>query len=260
MDRRRSLDGRVKKRKAENTLSDDRLTKRLESLKLGLHIPLHSHLKFTCFSGSVADYISGDIEAQTKVRPQLYAHIQRRPSAPSSPPLLQDVATNTVPTASTEDDSMDVEETKNRVYISNLEKEIAEIEAAEEAARKTIFIPDIDKKILERGQRIPLGVYANKDGEIGGLNRDQALVLYDFPKSLSLPESKDSARKAILEARRRAQEKAGLATDGRATSDPPAFLDMDGNADLELDDGVEPMAIEDDNEEDGDVMEIDEEL
>ena len=155
---------------------------------------------------------------------------------------------------------MDVEETKNRVYISNLEKEIAEIEAAEEAARKTIFIPDIDKKILERGQRIPLGVYANKDGEIGGLNRDQALVLYDFPKSLSLPESKDSARKAILEARRRAQEKAGLATDGRATSDPPAFLDMDGNADLELDDGVEPMAIEDDNEEDGDVMEIDEEL
>ena len=162
-----------------------------------------------------------------------------------------------------EEDDMAIDDTKHRVYISNLSKEIAEIEAAEEAAKKTIFIPDIDKRILEGAQRsIPLSIYANQDGELAGMNQDQALVLYDFPKSLTVDESKDSVRKAILESRKRAQERqrreAGLppiedspmAAQG-ATS--PAAIP----ADLELDEGVEPMAIEEDDGAEGDVMDVD---
>lgn len=151
---------------------------------------------------------------------------------------------------------MAIDDTKHRVYISNLSQEIAEIEAAEAAARKPIFIPDVEKRLLE--QRIPLSVYANKDGELGGMNRDQALVLYDLPRSLTVDEGKDSVRKAILEARRRAQEKAGLATPKSIPDTQSAIPAAGTTNDLELDDGVEPepMALEDEDE-DGDVMEID---
>ena len=157
---------------------------------------------------------------------------------------------------------MAVEETKHRVYISNLEKEIAEIEAAEEAAKKTIFIPDIDKRILECTQHtIPLSIYANKDDELTGMNRDQALVLYDSPKSLTVDKSKDSVRKAILESRKRAQDQqrreAGLsplesAQDSAVSTTIPASA-----TDLELDDGVQPMAIEEDDGAESDVMDVD---
>ena len=154
---------------------------------------------------------------------------------------------------------MAVDETKHRVYISNLDKEIAEIEAAEEAAKKTIFIPDVDKRMLE--QRIPLSIWANKDGELAGMNQDQALVLYDFPKSLTVDENQDSVRKAILESRKRAQDeqrrKAGLqplesAPETALRTTPPLQ-----STDLELDDGVEPMAIEEDDGAESDVMDVD---
>lgn len=165
-----------------------------------------------------------------------------------------------VPAQSVEDDDdMAVDETKHRVYISNLDKEIAQIEAAEEAAKKTIFIPDVDKRILE--QRIRLSIWANKDGELAGMNQDQALVLYDFPRSLTVDESQDSVRKAILESRKRAQDeqrrKAGLpplqSAQGLAVSTTiPAPA-----TDEELDDGVEPMAIEEDDGAEKDVMDVD---
>lgn len=156
---------------------------------------------------------------------------------------------------------MAVDETKHRVYISNLNKEIAEIEAAEEAAKKTIFIPDIDKRILEGAHRsIPLSIYANKDGELAGMNQDQALVLYDFPKSLTVDESKDSVRKAILESRKRAQDRqrreASLPLAEDSSTVAQGAISPVTPADVELDDGVEPMAIEGDDGE-SDVMDVD---
>ncbi len=38
MDRRRSMDNRVRKRKPEDDLNNERLAKRLESLKLGVYV------------------------------------------------------------------------------------------------------------------------------------------------------------------------------------------------------------------------------
>lgn len=256
MELRRATGAGVKKRKADAAdLNNDRLTKRLESLKLGLYLPYHIFY-------SLANFCSADVEAQAKDRPQLWAHIQRRPDAPAP------ITTASVPQATqatqqpiVDEDDMAIDETKHRVYISNLDKEIAEIEAAEAAAKKTIFIPDIDKRILEGAQRcIPLSIYANKDGELAGMNQDQALVLYDFPKSLTVDETKDSVRKAILESRKRAQDeqmrKAGLSplesNEAEATFKPPI-----PTADLELDDGVEPMALEEDEGAESDVMDVD---
>jgi hypothetical protein len=99
---------------------------------------------------------------------------------------------------------MEVEDTKDRVFITNLDKEIAEIEAAEREQNKIIFLPDVEQQLTK--SRIPLSVLANKAGELAGLSQSQALMLYDVPHSLSVPEGKDSVRKAILESRHRAQE------------------------------------------------------
>lgn len=153
---------------------------------------------------------------------------------------------------------MEVEDTPHRIYISNLEKEIAEIEAAEQAAQKPIFVADIDKA-LQKQSRIPMTILANKDGEIAGINRDQALVLYDFPKSLTVTEDKDSVRKAILEARHRAQEEQRR----RSAAPEPDDVQVDGALGLNSAlvaangtvDGDEPMAIEEEG--DSDVMDLD---
>ncbi len=151
---------------------------------------------------------------------------------------------------------MALDETRHRVHINNLEKEIAEIEAEEEDAKKTIFIPDVDKRLFET--RIPKPVLANKSGEIGGMNRDQALVLYDFPKSLTVDEGHDIVRKAILEARQRAREKqiksSGSATEGtiprKWTAQAIPLIVATGTIEAVF----EPMEMEDD---DNDVMELD---
>lgn len=110
---------------------------------------------------------------------------------------------------------MQLDDTKNKVYIYNLDKELEDIESSENE-NKLVFLPDIEKHLLN--MRIPPSVLANKDGELAGLNQNQALVLYDIPHSLTMTDEKDSVRKAILEARHRAQAKQ---KSGRGEDKPP---------------------------------------
>lgn len=159
---------------------------------------------------------------------------------------------------------MQVDDTKDKVYIYNLAKEIEDIEAAEAEDNKVVFLPDIEKHLLDT--RIPSSVLANKDGELAGLNRNQALVLYEIPRSLSVAEDKDGVRKAILETRERARarqrEDRGETTLGGELPTITAPVPMrfgkaavplpNGGVDAEAD--VEAMAIE---EEDTDVMDLD---
>lgn len=101
-------------------------------------------------------------------------------------------------------DDMQVDDTSHRVYIGDLDAEIADIEAHEPRER-LIFLPDIEKHF----SRIPLGVLlAGEDSKPDDSPEEQQLVLYDVPKSLTVAEGHDSVRKAIIEARRRAQDKA----------------------------------------------------
>ncbi|TKA28231.1 hypothetical protein B0A50_04203 [Salinomyces thailandicus] len=120
---------------------------------------------------------------------------------PVSPSLKPTINTRTdggtTHGGSGEEGSMAVDDTKDRIYIGDLDAELADIESDEE---KIIFLPDIEKKL----SRLPRQVLSGKsdDGE------RQQLILYNVPKSLSLEEGQDSVRKAIIEARQRARDRA----------------------------------------------------
>lgn len=93
---------------------------------------------------------------------------------------------------------MQVDDTRNRVYIHDLDAELADVDTPE---RGLVFLPDIEQYF----SKLPKQVLARKkDGDQEG----QELVLYSVPKSLTVEEDRDSVRKAILEARQRAREKA----------------------------------------------------
>ncbi|OBT89401.1 hypothetical protein VE02_02034 [Pseudogymnoascus sp. 03VT05] len=221
------MDGRVKKRKAETLdFSNDRLSKKLSTLNLD-----HN-----------ADH--------------LYASVEQRP--------------NTLPALKTperqqsDDDTMRLDDTKHKVYIYDLDKELEEIESSEDE-NKLVFLPDIEKRLLNR--RIPSSVLANKDGELAGMNKSQAMVLYDIPHSLTLTDEKDSVRKAILESRRRAQEKLGVGqpADHEETSKIPADQSASKllvsarpltNNNVVIGSTVEPMTVEE-GEGEADVMDLD---
>lgn len=91
---------------------------------------------------------------------------------------------------------MPVDETKDRIIIHDLAAEIAEIEAAEP---KTLFLPDIDRKVSAIPQRI-------LQDQSGNTNNTQ-IVLYEVPSSISVPKEADAVRKAIIAARARARER-----------------------------------------------------
>jgi hypothetical protein len=92
---------------------------------------------------------------------------------------------------------MQVEDTPNRVYIHDLAAELSDLESDEE---NPIFLSDIERHIA----KIPLHVLR---GPAPNPAADNALVLYNVPSSLSVPEEKDSVRKAIAEARERVRER-----------------------------------------------------
>jgi hypothetical protein len=94
------------------------------------------------------------------------------------------------------DEHMQVDERPDRVYIHDLDAELAS--DSESDSERLIFLPDIEKRF----SRIPQRVLT------GGGDGSQELVLYSVPKSLSVDEGHDSVRKAIIEARARAREKA----------------------------------------------------
>jgi hypothetical protein len=93
-------------------------------------------------------------------------------------------------------DYMPVDETKDRIVIHDLAAEIAEIEAAEP---KTLFLPDIDRKVSAIPQRL-------LQDQSGSTNNTQ-MVLYEVPSSISVPKEADAVRKAIIAARARARER-----------------------------------------------------
>lgn len=100
---------------------------------------------------------------------------------------------------------MQLDDTKHKVYIYDLDAEISDSESDD---GRLVFLPDIERHLRE--SRIPPSILANSDGELAGNNQ---LVLYNVPRSLTVPEEQDSVRKAIIETRARARAKQGLAED-----------------------------------------------
>lgn len=96
---------------------------------------------------------------------------------------------------------MQVDNTSHKVYIYDLDAELSSSDnESEEDVGRLVFLPDIEKHL--RSTRIPPAVLANSEGELAGNDLKQ-LVLYNVPSSLSVPQEKDSVRKAIIESRAR---------------------------------------------------------
>lgn len=152
---------RVRKRKAENQ-DNDRLSKRLSLLNL------------------------------ERNGQKLYVPVEN-PSAASPKP-------KTPPRQTQQDDTMQLDDTKHKVYIYDLDAELSDSESSDDG--RLVFLPDIQKHLRE--SRIPPMIMANSDGELAGNNQ---LVLYNVPSSLTIPEEQDSVRKAIIESRARARAK-----------------------------------------------------
>jgi hypothetical protein len=113
---------------------------------------------------------------------------------------------------------MTIDETPHRIIIHDLSSEIAQIEAEEAAHNTTLFLPDVDKKVsglphhlLQQGQNHDRHDPLRMELELGrpaAENPNTALVLYKDPSSITVPEEEDVVRKTIIDARRRAREKA----------------------------------------------------
>ncbi|KAH7156243.1 hypothetical protein EDB81DRAFT_381991 [Dactylonectria macrodidyma] len=101
-------------------------------------------------------------------------------------------------TTAVPDDTMQLDDSKHKVYIYNIDDELSSDSESDDG--KLVFLPDIEKHL--RATRIPPSIMANKEGEAAG----REIVLYSDPKSLTVPEGKDSVRKAIIESRRRTRE------------------------------------------------------
>ena len=94
---------------------------------------------------------------------------------------------------------MNVDESRDRVFIHNLDDELADADSEEE---KLIFIADIEKRLT----KIPKSLLTSNHPQHHG----SEIVLYGVPGSLSLPKDQDNVRKAIIESRQRARENQAL--------------------------------------------------
>lgn len=103
----------------------------------------------------------------------------------------------------TSDDMMLLDDTKDKVYIHDLDAEVAEIESNE---GEVMFLPGIEKRMTA----IPKSVLGGH-----GEPTNNQLVLYQVPSSLSVPGERDSVRKAIVEARARSREKSAREDEAR---------------------------------------------
>ena len=138
---------------------------------------------------------------------------------------------------------MSVDDTPDRIYIHNLDAELADVENEE---GKMIFLPDIEKKL----GKIPKGVLT---GEAHPCAHEKQLVLYKVPESLSLPREKDQVRKAIIDSRTRARESLARPIDDTATprvgnAEPITQSHLDGRNAIGND--------QDQHVEDGDAMDL----
>lgn len=95
-----------------------------------------------------------------------------------------------------QDESMQLDDTKDKVYIHNLAAELSDIESDEDTP---LFLPDIEKKLSKIPRSVLMGTHPP--------NINTQMVLYNVPSSLSIPEEQDSVRKAILDSRERTMER-----------------------------------------------------
>lgn len=132
------------------------------------------------------------------------------------------------------DDIMQMDDSKHKVYIYNLDDELSDDDSDANDPAKLVFLPDIEKHL--KLNRIPRHILEKPDPE----EEDMQVILYSDPTSLSVPEESVGVRKAIAEARRRAREKQRLEREGSGVAPIQNNHDLNGS----VEDGVEEMQLD----------------
>ncbi|KAI1138265.1 hypothetical protein F5Y05DRAFT_413579 [Hypoxylon sp. FL0543] len=153
-----------------------------------------------------------------------------------------------------ENDTMQLDDSKHKVYIYNIDDELSDAESDNEG--RLVFLPDIEKHLTQN--RIPPSILWNKEGERAGME----MVLYSEPSSLTVPREQDSVRKAIIEARQRAREKAKEEREHAASAPststaPDAPITLDSTANGALNGFTTPNGTGPGYDNDPDAMEVD---
>ncbi|WKT39579.1 hypothetical protein QSH57_001398 [Fusarium oxysporum f. sp. vasinfectum] len=157
---------------------------------------------------------------------KLYVPVEQPTTSISSAapvPTPSNVASNPVP-----DETMQLDDSKHKVYIYNMDDELSSDSDSDDPG-KLVFLPDIEKHL--RANRIP-------PIELAGMQ----VVLYSDPKSLTVPEDKDSVRKAIIESRNRTRELQRLEREGK--TEAPTIQDATLNTGIATSTDDDPDAMD----------------
>jgi len=108
-----------------------------------------------------------------------------------------------------QDEFMDIEDTAHKVWIHDLDAELASVGDGVDGVGtdNVIFIPDIEKKLNKIPRHVLVGRKDEDDINLELLEGAGQLILYNVPTSLTVPTELDGVRKAIIESRARAREK-----------------------------------------------------
>ena len=118
---------------------------------------------------------------------------------------------------------MQVDDTKDRIFIANLDDELAQVAAEDD---EIVFLPQIERRLT----KIPKSLLTSHNpAALAGTGKE--LVLYNMPTSLSVPEEQDSVRKAIVEVRERQRERGA---EERIAVSAPVEERMDGGSSAEF--------------------------
>lgn len=131
---------------------------------------------------------------------------------------------------------MQLDESKHKVYIYDLDAELSSDGESSSDEGKLVFLPDIEKHL--RASRIPPRVLANSDGELAGMQ----MVLYSEPKSLTVPEAQDSVRKAVVEARARLRRRQNGEDVDSEIATVPSTMEIEDSSDRRVPTGLNNLA------------------
>lgn len=111
---------------------------------------------------------------------------------------------------------MSIDDTTDRIWVHDLDAEIAEIEAEEARHKNEIQLNNAaDQEIGKIPQHLLRGNATHNDAQ-----SNMQMILYRDPISISVPEEHDAVRKTIIEARRRMREKQAEGPDIGTPSTP----------------------------------------
>lgn len=129
------------------------------------------------------------------------------------------------------DNLMILDDTKHTSYIYDIERELASIEAEE---KRISYLPDIEKVL----NAIPKSVLAEPEP------KQNELVLYRVPHSLTVAEDQDNVRKAIIESRTRARARQAERNTCAPSVVPPSDDKDNEVVTLEADDAMDVDSLQ----------------